>query len=60
MQAAQEMSQTLMRDPNARFAKQKKGTGKRLSSQEKAQLRKEREKEARRRKRDERKNRGQP
>jgi signal recognition particle subunit SRP54 len=38
--------------PNAQLQKQKVGTGKRLSSQERAKLRKEREKEARRRKRE--------
>jgi len=54
MQAAQQLSQTLLKNPNAMLAKQKKGTGKRLTSAEKARLRKERERDARRRKRGER------
>ena len=52
MKAMQELTQTAMANPNARLAKQKKGTGKRLSPKEKAKLRKLREKEARRRKRE--------
>jgi signal recognition particle subunit SRP54 len=39
-------------NPNAQLQRAKVGTGKRLSSQERARLRKEREKEARRRKRE--------
>ena len=39
-------------NPNAQLAKQKVGTGKRLSSSERSNLRKQREKEARRRKRE--------
>jgi signal recognition particle subunit SRP54 len=54
LQAAQQLSQTLARNPNAMLAKQKKGTGKRLTSAEKARLRKEREREERRRKREDR------
>jgi len=41
-------------NPGAQFMREKKGTGKRLSNKEKADLRKQREKELRRRKRDER------
>ena len=40
-----------MMDPSGRLAKQKKGTGKRLSSKEKAKMRKQREKELRRKRR---------
>lgn len=58
LQAAQQLSQTLMKNPSATLAKQKKGTGKRLTSAERAKFKKLREREARRRKRDE-KNRGQ-
>jgi signal recognition particle subunit SRP54 len=54
LQAAQQLSQTLIRNPNAMLAKQKKGTGKRLTSAEKARLRRDREREERRRKREER------
>jgi len=41
-------------NPGAQLMREKKGTGKRLSNKEKADLRKQREKELRRRKRDER------
>jgi signal recognition particle subunit SRP54 len=41
-------------NPGAQLMREKKGTGKRLSNKEKADLRKQREKEMRRRKRDER------
>ena len=41
-----------LQNPAAQLQKQKLGTGKRLSSQERAKLRKDREKEARRRKRE--------
>ncbi len=51
MKAMQELTQTAMANPSAKLAKQKKGTGKRLTPKEKAKLRKLREKEARRRKR---------
>jgi len=57
--AAQQLSQPLMKNPNAMLAKQKKGTGKRLTSEERAKQKKLREREARRRKRDDKKNRGQ-
>lgn len=59
MQAVQEMSRSGLLDPGAKLVKQKIGTGKRLTSEEKARLRKLREKEARRRKRDAKRNRGQ-
>ncbi len=52
MQAAQQLGQTMMRNPAATLAKQKKGTGKRLTPQERAKIKKEREREERRRKRD--------
>ncbi|NUQ61239.1 MAG: signal recognition particle protein [Pirellulales bacterium] len=58
MQAVQELSQKAMANPGAKLMKQKQGTGKRLTSEERAKLKKQREKEARRRKRDERKDRG--
>jgi signal recognition particle subunit SRP54 len=58
LHAAQQLSQTLMRNPNAMLVKQKKGTGKRLTSEERAKFKKMREREARRRKREEKKNRG--
>ena len=58
IQAAQQISQTLIRNPNAMLVKQKKGTGKRLTSEERAKLRKLREREARRKKREEKKKRG--
>lgn len=54
IQAAQQLSQTMIRNPHAMLVKQKKGTGKRLTPKERARLRKEREREARRRKREER------
>jgi signal recognition particle subunit SRP54 len=50
--AVQEMQQRGMLDPGATLAKQKKGTGKRLTPAERNKLRKLREREARRRKRD--------
>ncbi len=52
LQAAQQLSQTLLRNPNATLAKQKKGTGKRLTAEERAKQKKLREREARRRKRE--------
>jgi signal recognition particle subunit SRP54 len=54
MQALQEMQKTGMLDPGARVNKVKKGTGKRLSQKERAQLKKLREKEQRRKKRESR------
>lgn len=46
-----ELQSSGMLDPGARLAREKVGTGKRLTNQEKADLRKKREKELRRRKR---------
>jgi len=43
-----------MFNPGAQLLREKKGTGKRLTTQEKANLRKQREKELRRRKRGDR------
>jgi len=52
MRKMQELTRGGLLDPGARLMKQKKGTGKRLTSAEKARLRKLREKEERRRKRE--------
>ena len=52
MQAMQQLSKSGAMDPGARLAKQKKGTGKRLSPKERAKLKKQRDKETRRRKRE--------
>ncbi len=55
MKAVQGMaSGGMLSDPNAKFSKPSGGTGKRLTSAEKAKLKKQREKELRRRKRKER------
>ncbi len=54
IKAAQQLGHTLMKNPNATLAKPKIGTGKRLTSAEKARLKKERERELRRKKREER------
>jgi signal recognition particle subunit SRP54 len=56
MQAIQELQKSGMLDPSSggNLPRFKKGTGKRLSSEERARLRKQREKEMRRRKRDQR------
>jgi signal recognition particle subunit SRP54 len=54
----QEMAKGGMLDPGGRLAKQKGSTGKRLSNAERAKLRKERERELRRKKRDAKKGRG--
>jgi signal recognition particle subunit SRP54 len=53
MRKVQELQKGLA-NPNATLQKQKVGTGKRLTSEERAKLRKQREKEARRRKRESR------
>ena len=45
MQTMQQLSQSGMLNPGAKLAKQKIGTGKRLTPQERAKLRKERERE---------------
>jgi signal recognition particle subunit SRP54 len=54
MNAFKSLPSSGLLNPGAKLAKVKQSTGKRLSSQEKAALRKQREKEARRRKRDQR------
>ena len=51
MKMVRELQQNAMSDPGGRLARQKKGSGKRLSSKDKARLKKEREKELRRKKR---------
>jgi signal recognition particle subunit SRP54 len=53
MKMVREM-QSSMTNPNAQMGKKKQHTGKRLSPQEKAKLKKERDKELRKRKRDQR------
>jgi signal recognition particle subunit SRP54 len=55
MRAMQEMTQSGMLNPGGKLAKQKIGTGKRLTPAERAKLKKERERELRRKKRDQRK-----
>ena len=60
MQAVQELSRSGALNPGAKLAKQKVGTGKRLTSEERAKLKKLREREERRRKREERDKRNQP
>ncbi len=57
MQAVQELSQKALANPGATLRKQKQGTGKRLSAADRAKIKKQREKEARRRKRDQKKGR---
>jgi len=52
MRMVRELQQGGMLDPGGRIARQKKGTGKRLNTEERAKLRKQREKELRRRKRE--------
>jgi signal recognition particle subunit SRP54 len=56
MRAMQELTQGGMLNPGGKLSKQKVGTGKRLTSAERVKLRKERERELRRKRRDERKN----
>jgi signal recognition particle subunit SRP54 len=51
MQMVKQIQSGLMNNPNG-LARQKVGTGKRLTNAEKAKLRKQREKEIRRRKRE--------
>ena len=55
MRTMQQLTKDGMLDPGSKLAKQKKGTGKRLSPKEKAKIRKLREKESRRRRRELRK-----
>ncbi len=58
MRAVQQMAQGGMLDPGGRIAKQKQGTGKRLSPKEKVRLKKLRERESRRKKRESRRAKG--
>lgn len=51
MKMVRQLQQGAMMDPGGQLARQKKGTGKRLSSAEKAKLRAERDRELRRRRR---------
>jgi len=57
MKAMRELAEGGMLNPGAKLAKQKKSTGKRLSPKEKAKLRRQRERDLRRKKREARKNR---
>jgi signal recognition particle subunit SRP54 len=52
MREVQQLQRGGLLDPGATLARQKKGTGKRLSARERADLKKQREKEMRRRKRE--------
>lgn len=52
MKKMRELTQGGMLDPGGKLRREKKGTGKRLTSKERAKLRKEREREARRKKRE--------
>jgi signal recognition particle subunit SRP54 len=52
MRAVQEISQSGMMNPGAKLARSKVGTGKRLTAEEKNRMRKQREKELRKKKRD--------
>ncbi|MGA2033409.1 MAG: signal recognition particle protein, partial [Thermoguttaceae bacterium] len=54
MRTMQQLQSSGMLNPGGRLAKQKKGTGKRLTPQEKARQRKLREKEERRKRREQR------
>jgi signal recognition particle subunit SRP54 len=58
MKAVQQLQQGGILDPGATLTKTKVGTGKRLTPQERTALKKQREKEARRRKRDNKRNKG--
>ncbi len=58
MKAMQQMTSGGMMNPNAKIVKAGKGTGKRLTNEEKNKQRKQREKEERRKKRDSRKKEG--
>jgi signal recognition particle subunit SRP54 len=60
MQAIQELGRSGALNPGAKLGKQKKGTGKRLTNEERAKLKKLREREERRRKREERDQRNKP
>jgi len=52
MQAVQQLTKSGALNPGARLAKQKKGTGKRMTAKERAKAKRQREKESRRRKRE--------
>jgi signal recognition particle subunit SRP54 len=52
MRTVQQLSQGGLLNPGAKLSKVKKGTGKRLTPQERARLKKERERELRRKKRE--------
>ena len=54
MRTMQQLGSSGLLDPGSKLSKQKQGTGKRLTSQEKAKQKKDREREARRRKRESR------
>ena len=52
MQAMKELTEGGMLDPGAKFSRKKKSTGKRLTPKERQKLRKQREKELRRKRRE--------
>jgi signal recognition particle subunit SRP54 len=54
MRMVRQIQQTALTNPGGRLARQKKGTGKRLTSRERARLKKDRERELRRKKRHQR------
>ena len=54
MKMVQELQQSGMMNPGAQLRREKVGTGKRLSPKERAELKKQREKELRRKKRTDR------
>jgi signal recognition particle subunit SRP54 len=58
MREMQQLQKQGLFDPGGMLAKKKVGTGKRLTSEERNKLRKQREKEARKRTREQKKNRG--
>jgi signal recognition particle subunit SRP54 len=58
MREMQQLQRQGLFDPGGMLTKKKVGTGKRLTSEERNKLRKQREKEARKRQRDQKKNRG--
>jgi signal recognition particle subunit SRP54 len=58
MKTMQQLTQGGMLNPGAKLQKTKVGTGKRLTSQEKAKLKKEREREERKKRREQRRGRG--
>jgi signal recognition particle subunit SRP54 len=54
MKMVKEMQSGMMSNPSGQLAKKKAGTGRRLSTQERAKLKKQREKELRKRRREQR------